>query len=128
MTWVVRPDVRTVPFSLICPPRPDWVEIEKESGGTWDRIIEPKNGESQATAAVTRQNIEAGVDTYINVNNHYEGSAPLTIRRLLDILWQESPRRRLRPAADSDGGPGAVLPTGSGRSAIAPNILFISAH
>jgi hypothetical protein len=32
------------------------------------------------------------VDTYINVNNHYEGSAPLTIRRLLDILWQESPR------------------------------------
>jgi uncharacterized protein YecE (DUF72 family) len=28
------------------------------------------------------------LDTYVNVNNHYEGSAPLTIQRLLDILRQ----------------------------------------
>lgn len=26
--------------------------------------------------------------TDVNVNNHYEGSAPLTIRRLLEILRQ----------------------------------------
>jgi uncharacterized protein YecE (DUF72 family) len=32
------------------------------------------------------------VDTYVNVNNHYEGSAPLTIRRLLARLRKRPPR------------------------------------
>jgi hypothetical protein len=27
-----------------------------------------------------------GVDIYLNVNNHYEGSAPLTIERVLRVL------------------------------------------
>jgi hypothetical protein len=39
-----------------------------------------------AQVAVIRNNLDAGVDTYVNVNNHYEGSAPLTVRRLLEIL------------------------------------------
>jgi len=30
----------------------------------------------------------AGVDAYVNVNNHYEDSASLTIRRLLEVLWK----------------------------------------
>jgi hypothetical protein len=28
----------------------------------------------------------AGVDVYLNVNNHYEGSAPLTIERIEALL------------------------------------------
>ena len=27
-----------------------------------------------------------GVDVYVNVNNHYEGSAPLTIERIKELL------------------------------------------
>ena len=27
-----------------------------------------------------------GVTTYVNVNNHYEGSAPLTIERIRSVL------------------------------------------
>jgi hypothetical protein len=27
-----------------------------------------------------------GVDVYVNVNNHYEGSAPLTIERIQRVL------------------------------------------
>lgn len=52
----------------------------------WDKIVEPKDRGLGATAEIVRQNADAGVDTYVNVNNHYEGSAPLTIRRLLEVL------------------------------------------
>ncbi|MBI5661997.1 MAG: DUF72 domain-containing protein [Ignavibacterium album] len=29
---------------------------------------------------------EKRIDVYVNVNNHYEGSAPLTIRKLKELL------------------------------------------
>jgi uncharacterized protein YecE (DUF72 family) len=81
-----RLDIRTAPFSILRLHGPDRAEIEKETGGTWNEIAEPKDDGLQATADIVRQNLEAGVDTYVNVNNHYEGSAPLTIRRLLELL------------------------------------------
>jgi hypothetical protein len=40
----------------------------------------------RAAAAITRDNAQKGVLTIVNVNNHYEGSAPLTIKRFLDEL------------------------------------------
>jgi len=52
----------------------------------WDKIVEPKDDGLAATAEIIRQNVAAGVDTCVNVNNHYEGCAPLTIQRLLDVL------------------------------------------
>jgi hypothetical protein len=33
-----------------------------------------------------RQNAEADIETYVNVNNHYEGCAPLTTERLQELL------------------------------------------
>ena len=47
---------------------------------------------AKVTVDIIRQNLEHDMDTYVNVNNHYEGSAPLTIRRLLDVL-RKSPAR-----------------------------------
>jgi uncharacterized protein YecE (DUF72 family) len=79
-------DIRTAPFSIIRLHGPDRAEIEKEAGGTWNEIVEPKDDGLEATADIIRQNAESGVDTYVNVNNHYEGSAPLTIERLLQRL------------------------------------------
>jgi uncharacterized protein YecE (DUF72 family) len=79
-------DIRTAPFSIIRLHGPDRAGIEEETGGKWDKIVEPKDDGLKATADIVRQNLELGVDTYVNVNNHYEGSAPLTIRRLLEIL------------------------------------------
>jgi uncharacterized protein YecE (DUF72 family) len=79
-------DIRTAPFSIIRLHGPDRAEIEKEAGGTWDRIIGPKDDGLKATAAIVGQNVDFGLDTYVNVNNHYEGSAPLTIQRLLGLL------------------------------------------
>ena len=84
-------DIRTAQFSIVRLHGPDRAEIEKETGGTWNEIVEPKDGGLEATAVIVRQNLESGVDTYVNVNNHYEGSGPLTIQRLLDVLRKGSP-------------------------------------
>jgi hypothetical protein len=34
--------------------------------------------------------VASDLDTYVNVNNHYEGSGALTIQRVLDLLRQHS--------------------------------------
>jgi uncharacterized protein YecE (DUF72 family) len=81
-----RLNVRTAGFSILRLHGPDRDRMEKETGGTWSEIVEPRDDGLEATADLVRQNVDAGVDTYVNVNNHYEGSAPLTIRRLLEIL------------------------------------------
>ncbi|MCU0914335.1 MAG: DUF72 domain-containing protein [Planctomycetes bacterium] len=87
-------DIRTASFSILRLHGPDRPGIEKETGGTWNEIVEPKDEGLAATADLVRQNVDFGLDTYVNVNNHYEGSAPLTIQRLLDLL-----RRIAAPAA-----------------------------
>jgi uncharacterized protein YecE (DUF72 family) len=81
-----RLDVRTAPFSIIRLLGPDRPGIEKETGSTWNEIVEPKNEGLETTADIIRQNVASDLDTSVNVNNHYEGSGPLTIQRLLDLL------------------------------------------
>jgi len=79
-------DIRTASFSIIRLHGPDRSGIEERTGGAWGEVVEPKDDGLRATADIIRQNTDAGVDSYVNVNNHYEGSAPLTIARLLEIL------------------------------------------
>jgi uncharacterized protein YecE (DUF72 family) len=68
---------------------PNRSEIEEKSGGNWNKIYEPKDDElsrlSDIIAALQKKNL----DIYVNVNNHYEGSAPLTIERIRRILFPE---------------------------------------
>jgi len=85
---VAKFDIRTAPFSIIRLHGPDRAGIEEQTGGTWGKIVEPRDNGLRATVDIVRQSVAAGVDTYVNANNHYEGCAPLTIQRLLDILRQ----------------------------------------
>ncbi len=89
---VEKLDIRTAPFSIIRLHGLDRAEIEGRAGGVWNEIVEPKDDGLQATAQIIRQNEEVELDTYVNVNNHYEGSAPLTIQRLLAMLQEHPPR------------------------------------
>ncbi len=66
----------------------DRKEIEKESGGKWNRILESHDQEMIAIAPRLVKLAQEGKVIYINVNNHYEGSAPLTIRKLMDYLQE----------------------------------------
>ena len=65
---------------------PDRQGMEKQTNGVWNKIVAPKDHELQALAQMLRTLDERNVDAYINVNNHYEGCAPLTIQRLKALL------------------------------------------
>ena len=65
---------------------PDRSDIEKKSGGNWDKILEPKDKELQDIAEIVRDLLDRKMDVYVNMNNHYEGSAPLSIKRLQKFI------------------------------------------
>jgi hypothetical protein len=62
---------------------PDRQEIEKLSGKRWDRVVSPKDEGLGAVAQVIREQAEGGRQVVVNVNNHYEGCAVISIDRLL---------------------------------------------
>lgn len=65
---------------------PDRLGMEELASKRWDRIIEPRDAELAAVAGVIDDLLDRGVDVTLNVNNHYEGSAPLTIERIRQLL------------------------------------------
>jgi uncharacterized protein YecE (DUF72 family) len=75
---------------------PDREGMEKASGESWDRIIAPKDAELADIAAMVRDMADHGLTVFLNVNNHYEGSAPLTLQKLeaLGIPAAEASTRR----------------------------------
>lgn len=63
----------------------DRAEIERKTNEQWNVLVDEKNDiDKVATMLKTLRQTDAEV--YINVNNHYEGSAPLTINKLKALL------------------------------------------
>jgi uncharacterized protein YecE (DUF72 family) len=77
---------RTASFEVVRLHGGDRLEIEGETGEIWNRIVAPKPAGLKAAAAIVRANAKKRVLTYLNLNNHFEGSAPLSLRRFLDVL------------------------------------------
>jgi uncharacterized protein YecE (DUF72 family) len=65
---------------------PNREDIEEKSGGNWNKIISPKDDELQRIIKILKDLEKRKIETYINVNNHYEGSAPLTIEKIKSML------------------------------------------
>jgi uncharacterized protein YecE (DUF72 family) len=65
---------------------PDRKGIEELTGKRWDSLAAPKDEELPRVVDIAQDLMNEGVDVYINVNNHYEGSAPLTIERIRELL------------------------------------------
>jgi uncharacterized protein YecE (DUF72 family) len=63
---------------------PDRKGMEALTGESWNRIVAPRDEELSRIAAMVNDMRSHGLTVFINVNNHYEGSAPLTIERLLE--------------------------------------------
>jgi uncharacterized protein YecE (DUF72 family) len=80
----------TADFSILRLHGSDRKQIEEQSGEVWDRLVSPKPDALAAAARIVRANSRRGVVSYVNVNNHLEGSAPLTIERFLEILAREN--------------------------------------
>ena len=68
---------------------PDRSDIEEKSKGLWNQLYEPKDDEISRITKIIEEIHSKNLDIYVNVNNHYEGSAPLTIERIRKILFQE---------------------------------------
>ncbi len=60
--------------------------MEERTGEDWSRIVRPKDEELGRVAGLLRQLRTWGKAVWLNVNNHYEGSAPLTIEKLRALL------------------------------------------
>jgi uncharacterized protein YecE (DUF72 family) len=65
---------------------PDRKKIEEKTGGCWNTLAEPRDEELDRIVKMIRSLETRDSDLYVNVNNHYEGSAPLTIQRILERL------------------------------------------
>ena len=60
-----------------------------KTGEVWNRLVSPKPQGLEAAARIVRLNLEKEVITFLNVNNHFEGSAPITIERFLEVLQKK---------------------------------------
>jgi uncharacterized protein YecE (DUF72 family) len=79
-------DPRTAPFLVLRLHGSERRGIEKVTGERWDRIVAPRSEALKGAARIVRLNRRQKVMTFLNVNNHFEGSAPLTIDRFLKEL------------------------------------------
>jgi uncharacterized protein YecE (DUF72 family) len=64
----------------------DRQKIEELTGKNWERIAAPKDESLKSIAQIVGEHIEQKRQVVVNVNNHYEGCAVLTINRLIDLL------------------------------------------
>ena len=83
----------TAEFAVIRLHGSDRSDIEKRTGGKWNRLVDPKPDGLAATAEIVRGNAARKITTFVNVNNHFEGSAPLTIERLLAKIGEDGEER-----------------------------------
>ena len=60
--------------------------IEQATGEDWSRIVTSRDDELSLLAPLIAKVAKEGTTLYINVNNHYEGSSPLTISKLEKLL------------------------------------------
>ena len=61
-------------------------KMEVRTGKKWGSIVAPKDDELGRVAKMLDDLLSRKIDVYVNVNNHYEGSAPLTIEKLNGML------------------------------------------
>jgi uncharacterized protein YecE (DUF72 family) len=60
--------------------------MEEKTGEDWSKIIRNKDEEIEKIAGTIKYLYENGKKIFININNHYEGSAPLTIEKMLKLI------------------------------------------
>jgi uncharacterized protein YecE (DUF72 family) len=63
--------------------------IEKLAKNKWGKIVDPRDGELPGIVEILRELERRKIMVFLNINNHYEGSAPLTIRKIQEMLASE---------------------------------------
>jgi uncharacterized protein YecE (DUF72 family) len=69
---------------------PDRKKIEDLTKKTWNDIVLPKDDDLSWIIPMIQHIMDRNIDIYVNVNNHFEGSAPLTIKKIQDQINNRS--------------------------------------
>lgn len=64
----------------------DRTGIEEKTRKIWNEIVNPMDEDLKKVTKMIEGLLRKKVDIYLNVNNHYEGSAPLTIMKIAKLL------------------------------------------
>ncbi len=65
---------------------PDRQGIEEQTGSSWDSIVAPRDKDIDQLKTMLGELAAREVETFLYVNNHFEGSAPRTISRIAEAL------------------------------------------
>ena len=60
--------------------------IEERTDNVWDKIVDPRDGELLQLQGMVNDLLKRRHRVFINVNNHFEGSAPRTIEKIRALL------------------------------------------
>jgi len=60
--------------------------MEERTKNVWDQIVDPKDDELLRLRNIVQDLRQRRHQVFINVNNHYEGSAPRTIEKIRELL------------------------------------------
>lgn len=83
ITKIIRDFGKTITGSVVIRLHgPDRSGIEKISGENWNKIYINRQEEINSISILFNELLSREIDLFINVNNHFEGSAPLTIDRI----------------------------------------------
>jgi len=61
-------------------------EIELKTNKIWNEIVDPQDGDLNQIIVMINSLLNKKVDVFLNVNNHFEGSAPLTIEKINNLI------------------------------------------
>ena len=64
----------------------DRLEIEEKTKEQWNEVVAPKDEDLRKVGKMVRELQERSYKIFLNINNHYEGSAPKTIERVRRML------------------------------------------
>jgi len=75
-------------FTLIRLHGPNRKKIEQKTRKQWNRVVDPKDEELCHLAQMVKDLCAKNISVTINVNNHYEGCAPMSIDRFLKMYFK----------------------------------------
>ena len=83
-----RMECFTAPFMVLRlrTPLKIFYESEKKRAEPYTKIVEELPQMRRETVQLARQAVSQGRHTYVLVNNHSEGNAPLTVQGLAEVL------------------------------------------
>jgi uncharacterized protein YecE (DUF72 family) len=64
----------------------DRKEIEDTTHGAWNMIVAPKDDDLRKISAMIIEMLAYNTEVTVNINNHFEGSAPLTVEKLKALV------------------------------------------